>query len=1238
MTSLQIAVDIGGTFTDVVIVHTDGKMEYTKVPSDPDAPARAVAAVLDRIRQSDPGATWEHVLHATTIGTNALLERKTPNVALVTTKGFRDVLQFRRLKRANLYSIDWDPSAPLVSRDRIFEIDERIGARGEVITPLSAAELDRLAEFVRGTDAPSIAVCLLHSYVNETHERTVAQYLADEFPDRFVTTSAEVAPQIGEYERTSSTVVHAALKPVLSEYVGELEAAVRVSGSSRLLVMQSNGGLATSRQIVEEPGRAIESGPAAGAMFAAGLMRQLEISHAIAFDMGGTTAKACLLEQGTASETGRLRVGGEVHTGEGFKEGGGYVITGTAIDLVEVGAGGGSLCQVDDQGVLHVGPASAGAVPGPVAYGRGGEVPTVTDANLVLGYLPEGNNVAGVSLDGSLARDAVAKHVAEPLGVSVEEAAWLVVQVANSNMMRAIQAVSSERGRDLSQYALVAFGGAGPTHAAAIAEELGMKEVIIPLAPEVFSAVGLHSCSVRRDAQQPVMLRASDVDRDDLERQFLELEEKLKQEFLEDGLVEPTTVRQLEVRFVGQSTALSIAAPTRGDRSLEQVVHDAYVAAHESEYGHADEHAEVEIVAARVRAESSAGAPGHVSPTEIAKEAVSTQAYFGQSDGWHETPRLAWAAVADTDETPGPLLIHASQAVVMVPPGVTARRHPGGHLRLLVKPRSTATLSGGGWEGRAGLQLFRNALGAILDRMAFTVGRAAYSTLASETNDFSVAIGDAEGRVVDQGIGILMHLGSVASALKALMASDLVPLRPGDVVLLNDPYSGGTHLPDCIVVVPVFVEGRLTAHTVAIAHMIDIGGLVAGSHMASAKELLQEGLIIPPVKLYDRGAPHTAVFDIIRRNVRQPAEVIGDLQGLVAAAKLGARSIEQLIVGSGRSHALGLMADLIEYAEERGQQELRSLGTAEGEFTDFVDSDGNSDDPIRIQVRLRIEQGVVAADFTGSSPQRLAGINCTLSTTRSVLQSCIRTQMTEDYPDNVGFDRLVEITTRPGTVVDATDDAPVAGRGMTAYRVADCIFGAMAQMFPGRIWAAGDGSLDPLTFGGRRDDGSRFTLVDIVGGTGGARPRADGMEGVAQIVGNGRNQSVEVLEARYPIRITHYGMVPGTAGKGQYRGGNAVTRGYELLCDEAEVVIRSDRKIFPPWGLDNGEAGAPSRNLLYRRDGTEVELPSKHSFTLHRGERLTRQGPGGGGYGDPSLRSPDARTRDRREGRSAVDE
>jgi N-methylhydantoinase B len=327
------------------------------------------------------------------------------------------------------------------------------------------------------------------------------------------------------------------------------------------------------------------------------------------------------------------------------------------------------------------------------------------------------------------------------------------------------------------------------------------------------------------------------------------------------------------------------------------------------------------------------------------------------------------------------------------------------------------------------------------------------------------------------------------------------------------------------------------------------------------------------------------------------------------------------------------MQDLIDYAEERGRRELSALGDAEGEFTDFLDDDGVTGAPVRFQIKLSLRKGMVTADFSGSNPQVAAGINSTLSTTRSVLQWCLRTQMSEDYPDNAGFYRLLNIRAAPGTIVNANNDAPVASRGLTAFRLVDCIFGAMAVMFPGRIWAAGDGSTDPLTIGGRREDGSRFTMVEPVGGTTGARPTADGIEGVAPPVGNARNSSVEVIERSFPVRILQFGIAPGTGGVGTYRGGNAITRSYELLCDKAEVVIRSDRKKHLPWGLAGGPPGSPSLSVLVTQDGKEIELPSRHVFEMLRGQRLVWRGAGGGGYGPPASRDPQLLERDRREGR-----
>jgi 5-oxoprolinase (ATP-hydrolysing) len=1234
MAARRLAIDIGGTFTDVAIRAEDGTISTFKVSSDPAQPARAVGSALASVAAAGGDRRWEHVLHGTTVGTNALLQHLTPPAALITTAGFRDVLQIGRLKRPNLYSIGWSPLQPLIPRDRIFEISERRLADGSVRTPMRAENVKQVVESVRACGVQSVAICLLHSYRNDSHEQAIAAAIRGALPGVHVTVSAGVDGDISEFERMSTTVIHAVLKPVLSEYVRELEAIVRVDGGQpRMLVMQSNGGLASAEQIVERPALAVESGPAAGALLAGQVALAAGIDQAIAFDMGGTTAKACLLENGAPAENDNLQAGAEMHSAEGFSGASGYTIRGRFVDLVEVGAGGGSLCQVDRQGVLHVGPQSAGADPGPVAYGRGGEVPTVTDANLVLGYLPQGV-ASDVELDPERARNAIMKQVGEPLGIGLDEAAWLIFQVANSNMIRALQAVSSERGREPAEYTLIAFGGGGPTHASTMAAELGMRRVLIPPGADCFSAVGLHTCAVRHDVRAQVGCRADAIDPGELARIFDDLNAGAREQLKAQGFGDVHTRRVLDACFLGQNSVLSVDVGDLAGPDLREQLTRRFVERHLAEYGHADADAPVLIVAARVFAEARLDSGiGRVVTVQPAQPELAGDAYFGPEHGRLDVRRIGIDMLQPGVTVAGPVLIQTGQATAVVPPGACAERDATGTLVISLEARQPGTLPGGGWEGRAGLQLFRNALGSIIDRMAYTLARTAYSSMASDANDFSVAIGDGSFRVLDQGAGVLIHLGSVSTALEALTGGDLDELAPGDVILLNDPFQGGTHLPDLIVVVPVFAGGRRVAFSVAIAHMIDIGGLVSGSFSAGATELLQEGLVIPPVKLYSAGVPNRAVFDIVRRNVRQAAEVIGDLHGLVAAARAGESRIQELLARTGVAASIDLMRQLIQYGRERGQAELSELGMLQAHFVDYLDGDGVTDNPVRIEVDLRIAGGEVWADFTGSSPQVRAGINAPISASRSVLQYCMRTQMTADFPDNAGLHELLHIIAEEGSVVSAGPDAPVANRGMTAFRMVDAVFGAMAQMLPGRIWAAGDGSLDPLTIGGRRPDGSRFTVVDIVGGTTGARPWSDGAEGVAPPIGNAKNHSVEMLESRFPLLVTRYGFAPGTGGQGRFRGGNAIVRSYELLCDEAQVSVRSDRKKFRAWGLAGGEPGAPSKNTLVR-DGAETELPSKHVFTMLAGDQLTRQGAGGGGYGPVAERPAELSERDRREGRT----
>jgi 5-oxoprolinase (ATP-hydrolysing) len=1210
-----ISVDVGGTFTDVAVVWPDGVLETRKVSTDARAPEEAVALALEQLALTKSGG-WGRVLHGTTVATNALLERKLPRVGLLTTRGFADTLQIRRRKREKIYSLAWRPAPPLVPRELICEVEERVAADGMVVTALTDAELYRVAEWIDATGVETVAVAFLHSYVNSAHEFSVARHLADVAPLLPVTLSSDVDPEPGEYERSSTVVAHAALKPVLSRYVERLQEVVAAGESTaQLFVMQSSGGLATARQIIEQPARAVESGPAAGVLYAGSLAKTLGLLKAISFDMGGTTAKACLLEDGVAKETDELRVGGEMNAGETFVEKGGHPIRYRALDLVEVGAGGGSVCSIDEGGVLHVGPQSAGADPGPAAYGRGGVVPTVTDANVVLGLYE--SERGGIDLDVDRARAAIVEHVAVPLGLSAEDAAWLVVQVANSNMIGAIHAVSSERGRDPTDYALVAFGGGGPTHAPMIAAELGLTTVVVPEVAEVFSAVGLNTCPIQRDVKRAMPKPLRDVAVEPLDTALCALEAEVRGAMAADGVSGVVLTRGMDVRLTGQTSTLRLPVPAcSSDAEFQEHVTRAFRSLYEQEYGRASHSDAIEVTAVYVRGEAiPATATFRYASDQKEPEPRSARIYLGPQHGWISCQRRRARTLTPTEVVLGPALLDLEQATILVPPGASARRDLASSIRVTLGPKTAPEDSSATVAVRPALDLFKNQLGAIVNRMAHTVSRAAFSTAVKEMHDFSVALCDARGRVIYQGLGILMHLASVGSAMRALDEGGWLPLKRGDVALLNDPYHGGSHLPDFFVITPAYAEDTLVAYTVAIAHMTDVGSMSAGSFMFGTRELLQEGLVIPPVRLYESGRLNTAVVDLIKRNVRFPREVEGDIQSLVAATARGAISIEELARERGTGHVIASMAELISYARDRGRSELAALGVAEAEFTDYLNDNGVSDDPVKLSCRVRIADGKAIVDFTGCDVQQPSSINAPHSSARSAALWGIRTQMAEDFPDNEGFYELVEVRTKPGTVADARDDAPVANRGLSVFRLADCVSGAMASMFPDRMPAAGDGSGDPITFAGYRDDGSYFVLLDVSGGTTGAGPWGDGYAGMAPPLANARNNPVEVLEGRYPIRVLRVEIEHGTGGDGHYRGGDSVTCEYELLCESAEVAVRCDRQRFPPWGLAGGGHGQPARHVLITASGERQELPAKHAFRMNRHDRLTRRSASGGGYG-----------------------
>ena len=525
-------------------------------------------------------------------------------------------------------------------------------------------------------------------------------------------------------------------------------------------------------------------------------------------------------------------------------------------------------------------------------------------------------------------------------------------------------------------------------------------------------------------------------------------------------------------------------------------------------------------------------------------------------------------------------------------------------------------------------ELFKNALFAAADEMAVTVCRTTYSGVLRDNMDFSTSITDATGNVVAQGLTLPMHLGSVRTALAAVLARYGNDVREGDVYALNDPFEGGMHLPDVFMFKPVFVNGERVAFACCTAHQADVGGRVPGSNAADSTEIYQEGLRIPPMKLFDRGARNETLWRLIERNVRIPVQVFGDLRAQLAACEIAEREIRARIARHGLDPARAMMREMLDYTERMTRAALAELRDGEYEFEDWIDDDGvDFGKPIRLFVTVRKRGDRIAFDWAGSSPQVKGAINATLSVTQATSFTAIRSLLPADVPNNDGTFRAVEVTAPRGTIANMELPGACAARGLTGFRMLDCAFGALAKMAPDKVCAASDGGNVGISVGGYRADRSPFIYVDFTCGTWGGRPFSDGLEGNANLLANMAAQSAEVSEIENPVEILANELVADACGAGRFRGGAPFYRDYRMREEEATVQVRSDRQVHRPYGLYGGRPGAPGAVLL--NPGEEAKtLPSKVTMTCRRGDVVRWVLPGGGGWGDPLDRDPERVLRD----------
>ena len=694
--SLRISADIGGTFTDIAFLRNDGVLVTRKILSTPDDFARAVVmGILELINEiNEPPESFSEVLHGCTVATNAILESKGAKTALITTKGFRDVLEMRRIRMPVLYDPLYVKPVPLIPRERRYEIEERLDGNGKIITKINRNNLKDIINNIRDDNVESIAVTLIHSYANDKHERIIGEILSNELPKCFVTLSVDILPEIREYERTSTTAINAYVGPPVKSYVNSLINILKESGfTSNLLMMQSSGGMMDAETVVKNPAQIVECGPAAGVIGSAHLGRLTNMNNLITLDMGGTTAKASLIENGNLMKTDEYEVGGGINLSSKLIKGGGYALKTPVIDISEVGAGGGSIVWIDKVGQLKVGPKSAGASPGPVCYKNKGTEPTLTDANVVLGYLNPSSIAGGtVLIDYEAAYNSLNDKIAVPLNQNVMELAYGIHLIANSTMMRAVKAVSTYRGRDPREFTIIAFGGCGGIHVVELARSLQIDRALIPLSAGVFSALGLLVSDIESTLSRSYFRSFIHTSPDEMNKFYEELEDNINKNLGSNSDLISIS-RFADMRYEGQAFELTVPVPN-GKLNQLNISHlpELFESEHESTYGHrypGDKN--VQIVNLRTTGKLESNFRRNIDVNKMQEYNTrktfknnDRKAYFGKNFGYINTPVInRW----DLTQKPqnGPIIVEEYENTIVIPPDSNMRLDDFGNILIEIK-------------------------------------------------------------------------------------------------------------------------------------------------------------------------------------------------------------------------------------------------------------------------------------------------------------------------------------------------------------------------------------------------------------------------------------------------------------------------------------------------------------------------------------------------------------------------
>jgi 5-oxoprolinase (ATP-hydrolysing) len=1155
-----------------------------ELSSDEEAPLVAIRYLLGLGRQ---GAIPRVMVRlGTTRGTNALLTRSGARCAFVTTKGFADVLLIGYQERSRLFELDVSKSPPLFSA--VAEIDERISSDGQELQVPVEQDIRRQLAALKSKGIESLAICLLNAYTNANHEELVERIAREEgFVE--ISRSSDVAPLVKVVSRGDTTVVDAYLNPVLRTYLAGLRKSLGDHASLHLLT--SAGGLVAAESFAGKD--SLLSGPAGGVVGFSRVALAAGFKQAIGFDMGGTSTDVSRFEDHYELEYETEKAGVRV------------VAPMMAIETVA--AGGGSICSFDGTR-LTVGPASAGADPGPACYGRGGPL-AVTDMNLLLGRILE--DQFPFPLDRETVRqqlDTLCQEIMQSTGVSYDpvQLATGFLRVANNNMAQAIRSVSVARGYDPRQHVMVTFGGAAPQHACAVARELGIEKILIHPHASILSALGIGLADITRHQAAGIYRPYSEPEVERLVSRLDQLEEDVTRKVIQEGVAvgDIEVQRLVDLRYVGLEMCLTV--PWSESVTLAA----AYADEHRRLYGYHKSDRPLEIVAVRVVATGRSNVPVEPSVSVAPCDPPSATTSPLMVEGEKVRADVYWRADLQPGmQLEGPAIVVDSMFTTVIDSGWRAEIYSGGELVLRDQGSHSVAMIPSAADPVL-LEVFNNHFSAIAEQMGITLQHTCCSVNVKERFDFSCAIFTAEGDLVVNAPHIPVHLGAMSETVRCVLL-DNPEMAAGDVFITNDPYRGGSHLPDITVVTPVYdADGSQRLFFVASrAHHAEIGGITPGSMPPFSRNLAEEGVVIRNFKVVDRGQPRmeelAALLSAGPYPTRSLAENLADIEAQVAANNQGATDLWKLVERYDLEVVMAYMKHIQAAADQKMRAALARLDDGQYRFHDFLDNGA------RIQVQLDIRGDQVTIDFSGTDPVLPGNLNANRAIVTAAVMYVMRCLINEEIPLNQGV--LSAITLQlPDCLLNPSqgpDDertaAVVGGNVETSQRVVDVLLGALG------LAAASQGTMNNLVFGN-----ASFGYYETICGGAGATARTVGADAIHTHMTNTRLTDPEIMEQRFPVRVTEFSIRRGSGGGGRNPGGDGVYRQLEFLAPLEVSILSNRRAQWPPYGLHGGEPGSCGRNTLLRPGEEPRQLPGQVLLEVEPGDQLVIETPGGGGYGD----------------------